>query len=239
MLVERRLWEHQCSAAARPEQLDARSLSVDASPQLGLEIFGGFCETMRAGRVESVRRTDFALCSLGFGHTTLVDKTMALLWQIWLIAGPAQATLEKWRASVRVIVTDWGTEAGIADAPNLIPQFMEWLSHSSKTAAEGRKLAFTAAERLFPRSIFVPGWNHIWDNLLKAACEVVPWFAEWLASLKDLVRFFRNLSYRIALHAALPHLPPEEAASIQLAPKTFAKWRWGTLAACCKDVGRL
>ena len=53
---------------------------------------------------------------------------MCLLWAIWLVAGPSYSAMQAYLGTVRCWLSDFGDEARIADAPNVLPVFWEWLT---------------------------------------------------------------------------------------------------------------
>jgi hypothetical protein len=131
-------------------------------------------------------------------HTKLADKCMALMWQIWLLAGPGKEAIREWLSTIRVIVSDWGTESGIHEAPDVVDAFFHYL--------ETGKIAYDMIKPntyLFPFAVWCPGWCHIWDNLTKDAVHKLPWWPAWLNIFKSCIRFFRFLSYRVSLSLAL------------------------------------
>ena len=56
-----------------------------------------------------------------------------------------------------------------------------------------------AGSRLFRNAIFIPGWNHGWDNIIKDVVRRWSWWPSFIAGLKACTRFFRVAAYRIAI----------------------------------------
>ena len=226
MLLGRWRWSHEASTGAKIW----RSLGYDASPQLGLEIFGGLVEECTGStHLQSVRSIKLPLATLGFGHTRTQDKRMCLLWQLWLLAGPSMKSMRAWLGTVRTSISDWGTESGMLDAPDLLPQFFGDLTGKPCTEAA------QPGTFLFPRAVWVPGWNHIWSNILKDVCGKLDWFPSFLTLLRHCVRFFRSVSYRQCIASAVQLLDSQKEL-LQKFSASFARWRWSTLTTACADV---
>ena len=66
-------------------------LNFDSSPKAGQEVFAiRQCIITNGQEAESQTRS-LPLCSLGFGHCNIADKTAALIHAIMMIAGPTEA----------------------------------------------------------------------------------------------------------------------------------------------------
>ena len=165
----------------------------------------------------------------------MADKCLTLLWQIWLIAGPTQESVQAWLDTVRVIITDWGTEASLEAAPDVVNVFFEFL-----LTGKVQYHKIVEGTYLFKRAFVVPGWCHSWDNLTKDACHKLPWWPAWLAQLKSCVRFFRYLSYRVTISRALHcQISDDDIAALFNMSCSFAKWRWQTLFQCTTCMRKL
>ena len=156
-------------------------IGVDASDQVGLKIFGGTLDTMVAGNIGGLRSLKLPLTTFGHGFARLIDKVMTVLWVIWLLAGPTEIQMRQFLFSVVASVTDFGTESGICDFPDVLPMFFVWLQSGLDEAS---KCIVDKTKYLFPRAFYFPGWNHLWDNLLKDALMRLPFFPDWLTRLK-------------------------------------------------------
>jgi len=94
--------------------------------------------------------------------------------------------------------------------------------------------------RLYRNAIWVPGWHHIWDNLLKDSCRRQPWWKEFLKVLKNVVKWFRVDSHKQAVADELKgQLTPQQSKALDQYCASFAKWRWGTLFLACKQTQSL
>lgn len=91
------------------------------------------------------------------------------------------------------MLTDWGTEAGLYKVPNYLPVFIAWLA-----GKDTGHMTVDPKSRLLPRAIWIPGWNHIWDNNIKDYCYKFRWFPQFLNKLKGIVKIFGKRMYREA-----------------------------------------
>lgn len=64
----------------------------------------------------------------GFRHMGLVDKAMCLLWMVMLETGPSYLAMRRYLNSIRSMTTDQGTEFGLADLPDILPDFIQFLN---------------------------------------------------------------------------------------------------------------
>ena len=184
-LVQRLKTTFSGSSGARVD----RQIGCDASPQVGLELLSGGYDTITNCDMSTLIRTEFPTTSLGHGHLSLKDRSFSMLWAVWLLVGPSMAALYAFCNTVTQVLTDWGTESGLQDVPDIIPAFIEFICTGAMT------LVASPQSRLFPRNIFVPDWNHIWDGMSAASLKQLDWFAAWLALLKQVVRWFRVAAY--------------------------------------------
>ena len=60
---------------------------------------------------------------IAHGFAGLVDKTMALLWGLWLLAGPGMEAFTGFLFDVVSISADQGLESNICDIGNILPEF--------------------------------------------------------------------------------------------------------------------
>ena len=143
--------------------------------------FGGTLDTMVAGNIGGLRSLKLPLTTFGHEFARLIDKVMTVLWVIWLLAGPTEIQMRQFLFTVVAFVTDFGTESGICDFPDVLPMFFVWLQSGLDEAS---KCIVDKTKYLFPRAFSFPGWNHLWDNLLKDALMRLPFFPDWLTRLK-------------------------------------------------------
>ena len=231
MIIRRAEWESLVMSKPQPQVSFA--IGCDASPQIGLEIFGTILYQVLSGDVDTTVRRHLPLSCLGRGHTQLIDKLMAVCWSVFLEFGPKLHTMRAFFNNVRVMVSDMGTEMGICDAPDILPIFWEWLKTGQKGDMRPQPGSF-----LFPRAMYIPGWNHLWHNIAKDVCMSLPWYPLFLSHLKALVRFLRVREVRIAL-SKLPALTQGHVTCLDNFMASFAAWRWATLHLACKGISSL
>ena len=124
---------------------------IDSSPEwrglevlaTSIDIFDGQTYTRRLLPVVSLER-----CQLD-----LVGKAVSLLWQLWLVFGPSFANLKFVVDRVRAVCTDFGTESGIANMPDMLREFF-WLLDPEFDRAPHDDFTFG-------RALQLPGWRHL------------------------------------------------------------------------------
>jgi hypothetical protein len=136
---------------------------TDGSPQWkGLEFCArSFDIVLRNGAVgfEATRRL-LPCLQISKSFLTVAGKAFALLWQIYLCAGPSYKNLRRCLCRVRSVTSDFGVERMIASAPDILPQLRRWIGVPlPPDAREGT--------HLFPRAVSAPGWRHLIDNLIR------------------------------------------------------------------------
>ena len=137
---------------------------------------------------------------------------------------------------MRGFCSDFGVESGIADVPNVLPLFFEYL----RKGPSGITTTPEPGTHLFRRAVFVPGWNHLVDNVLKDMSVRLSFWPTWVATLKAIVKIIRYKSNRVALKTWLAERgQAQQAKCLDSFSAAFAHWRWGTLAVCCKRVAEL
>ena len=87
MLVHRRRFH----AEMEDDLIDAIGIYSDASPVVGAEIQGMVLDFVRANG--EVRRVPLPGSTLTYGHFDAMNKSMALVWAIWLVCGPLEKHL--------------------------------------------------------------------------------------------------------------------------------------------------
>ena len=160
----------------------------------------------------------------------VLGKAAALLWQLWLIVGPTFEALRFACSRVRCICSDFGTESHLANLADALPDF--WAMIAPKMPPEPC-LAFS-----FPRALQVPGWKHLWDNILSRTLSSLSWFPGWLEHFKALIYFLRSVTMLSQLLRELRAANQEVLAQMLERAKlpNFAQWRWQTLWRCCEHV---
>ena len=161
----------------------------------------------------------------------LVGKTVALLWQLWLFFGPSYDKMRAALLSVRALVLDFGTESGFPDVRDLLPAFFRFIG----APLPGN---YVVQEFLFPRGLLQPGFRHSMDRLIKRTMLSLEWFPTFIDGLKAVVSFVRDRKSDIM--QSLKKAGFESVGDLVDATTLpgFAKWRWGTLKRCSRQVQR-
>ena len=226
LLLFRRLWEQL------PDTIDVY-LYVDSSPQWhGEEMLATSFEIWdRRGQLPWQRRL-MPLVSLERDFLDSIGKTIALVWQIWLLVGPSPLEVIRFCSRVRCIVTDCGTERLLANIVDVVPDML---------AAMGSPLAehVVERERTFEHAIQSPGWMHGWDVVLRRGLSSLHWFPSWLEKMKAIVYVFRlsTMVGQLCWHLKTVARLPAVAQMIEaLKLPSIAEWRWGTLYKACRTL---
>jgi len=201
-----------------------RFISVDASPQFGVECFCGV-ESFMVDDRQCLTQQLLPLVTLGVGKLSLLDKIMAFLWTVFLIAGPTAEGVRKYCSEVYSVTTDFGVESLMCDFADVVAQFMQGHTHI------GAGLGL-AKEALFPSALRIPGMNHIIDNVLSDCLSACKFFPSWLRQLKKVMQFLHVSSNRDVLKERAKQVMPHSVALMEHWSENFAKWRWGTLVLC-------
>lgn len=208
---------------------------IDASPQWrGCELFATSLDTVDAQAGPCSTRL-LPVVSLDACGTDGLGKVMALLWQVFLCVGPSWAAMKQFLHHVQGIVSDMGTERAAADFPDLLDLFFEIID----CPVDRRELEiWPVTKYLFPRALQVPGWKHLFDNLLQRGLTSLRCFPAWFEVFKALVSFLRRYGVREVLATKWRSLglsgPTDMLMKLSL--PSLAEWRWGSLAACTTAV---
>eukprot|EP00959_Pyramimonas_sp_CCMP1952_P082536 1724624-Pyramimonas_sp.AAC.1 len=162
-------------------------LFTDSSPQwMGLELFASSYDMISysEGATHFTRRL-LPVTTVKHYMLGARMKVFSLLWQIALVSGMSITQIRRFCRRVRSVTTDFGTERLIADATDMVPDFCRSIG---STVPEG----VLRDEFTFPRALYMAGWRHIFDTLLKRACCSLKWFPKFLEQLKAVSRFLRN-----------------------------------------------
>ena len=127
------------------------------------------------------------LVALGRDFLDAAGKTLALLWAIFLLVGPAWSAVRRFCNMVKVILTDMGTERLIHSQPDVLSDFYELMLCT--------KVACPVQLRMFPNALSMPGWQHGWDLMLRRSLCSLPFFPSFLNGLRAMVSFFSGISH--------------------------------------------
>ena len=84
----------------------------------------------------------------------------------------------------------------------------------------------------------MPGWRHLWDNVIRKGLSSLSFFPRFLELLKSVASFLRDTSNLHELYRRLraARLPELAAAVLRLRVRGIAEWRWATLGRCTRGV---
>ena len=227
-ILARQLWQSWTSLRSLPWIC----VFTDASPQWrGKELMATSVE-FHFGGSKPMRQMMLPLIRIGSDMRTLVGKTFAVLWQIFLVVGPTYSKLRSFTEQVVAFTVDLGTERGLPAIRDLLPQFCRSVGIPVPDGCEARN-------RTFPGAIVQPGWHHVFDGLLQRGLSGLDWFPSWLLRLKGVLTFLRNNLDDVLteLRAGGREAAGQVLASVPL--PLFAHWRWRTLFAAVASISKI
>ena len=175
-LVWRQWWRET------PDSSISIFLYVDSSPQSrGEEMFASSFEVSDQRLPWS--RELMPVLSLERHMLHARSKTLALLFQIWLLVGPSAEEMIRFLSRVRCILTDMCTERLMANMVDCLPELFQLMG----APAQG----LPRRTHTFDLCLQSPGWMHQWDVILKRGFSSLSWFPSCLDGMRALVSFFR------------------------------------------------
>ena len=144
-----------------------------------------------------------------YGSCGVVDKCLALLRALFLVIGPSFDLLSCMLSKVTSITTDFGTEVAIPDCPDILHAFLRRLQGVPMELLEG---TIDPHSKLFCNAIKMPGWSHMFGNLMHYACKQVDTWPVLLNAIRVLCKFLRNASWRRTLILEFKHVYPPVVA---------------------------
>lgn len=219
MLLFRKFWSQTMAMAEGSTNV---YIFCDASPTWrGVELWASSFDLFDGSRF--LRRL-FPVLALSPEMVDAIGKSLSLLWQIFLMAGPAVEMVRLFCGRVRAIITDMGVERKIGDMRDICEQLYGALS-------PGCRIQRASSQYMFPRALQVPGWKHQVDLLIRHGLTSMKFFPHWLAQLKAVNNFLRQDGYMQVLRKFLDdaglHALSEALGKARF--PNFAEWRWGTL----------
>lgn len=204
----------------------------DASPVVGVELQGMIIDIVLNDG--GFHRVTLPGSTLAYGHTGTWDKGVALLWALWLVAGPEERDLVYVCSKVRSLTTDFGVEMHLLEIPDITKAFIAWLGGQPLHTL---RPYINTDSRIFQKALRIAGWSHTLGNIMKEVAEEFPQWPQWLGFLRALTKFFRNKSYRQHIARCLGHVPGV-ADSMKSFRATFAKWRYETVVNTQFELGK-
>ena len=136
---------------------------------------------------------------------------------------------------IRCVLSDWGVESYIVNSPDILPDVFRALAKPSSRSA----MEFPRQTWLLPSAFFMPGWQHIMDNIIKYTLSMMEMFPRLLSEIKAIVAFLRIESHCTILAKGVPEHTALYKALTGSLKASFAKWRWDTLYECLKAIIKL
>lgn len=226
MMIWREMWASMLTKD--PDNLHLY-LYCDSSPQRGAEFFASSVDVFDG---EMMQRWLLPCISLDASLMDAAGKTLALLWQVFLVAGPEFHLVRAFCSKVRSITTDMGTERMIVDSADLLGVLFNMVAPKHDLKREPKE------EMMWPQAFHVPGWKHAWDLLLQRGLSTLKWFPMWLSRFKAVIAFFRVEGHRSTMATHLRRNGMGGLAEMveRVSLPSFAQWRWTTLHDCLRAL---
>ena len=226
------LTRRQFRAWRKDDMIKSIHIYSDASPVVGFELQGMVLDVVL--RDGSMTRFILPGSTLAYGHQDTFAKGVALVWAMWLIAGPTEADLEYVCSKVRSLTTDFGVEVHLLEMPDITRALIAWIG--------GKSLHQVAPmvqheSRMFSRALRMAGWSHTLGNIMKAVALGFDQWPVYQNHLRALVHFFHVPTYRQHIARRLSHIVGM-VALMKSFTATFAKWRYETVVETMGQVGR-
>ena len=199
----------------------------DASPVAGAEIQGMVIDVMFVDG--GFERIILPGTTLAYGLADTVSKAVALLWAIFLIAGPTPQALRTFCGLVSSLTTDFGVEMHLLEMPDIIDAFIEWVAGSPLVRL--RPLV-NQDTRLFHRALRMAGWSHTLGGIMKEVANSMREWPHMLGQMRILCQHFRNKTYREHIYRRLRDIYVGALSLYSLTEHfnaSFAKWRYETV----------
>ena len=222
MLLERR--EFKALFECRRDQLQSAHLFTDGSPVSGQELQGMILQLVYIDG--TVRNFILPGVVLHYGFNSVADKTIALLWALFLVCGPDEELLTWLLSNVRSITTDMGTELKIMDSPDLLPAF---LARINGARLQDLQSSIVMSSRLLNRCLRIPGWSHLMGNLMKFSTKSISRWPRIFHLIRRLCSFFRNQTWREHIVALLGGDFPDVELLLKSFTAHFNKLRYESI----------
>ena len=225
-----------------------RYVACDASPQVNqfLEIFVTVERRVRREAVqigqlrlgresgqEMVSRT-LPLVTLGSGRSGLDDKVASHVHQVFLEYGPSVGHVLAACNDVRQVLSDMGTEFGIANfgpaVSHVLGERFQWTGDAVAWKLDEGPVA-DRSPFLYPFALQTPGLLHIVDWIIRSTVQQLPWWPQWQLQCKRLLQFCHGQAHRDRLRTLFEQLAGQgQSSCFDVATNRFAEWRWNTLS---------
>ena len=219
MLLERRIFAQEVAG----DSIESIHCYSDGSPVVGAELQGMLADVVHRDR--SIRKITMPGSTLHYGHCDAINKCLAFLWAVWLVAGPGPTTVRTFVWLVRSFTTDFGIEMGIVLCPDVLDAFFAWLQGRDLNDC---RLLVHLETRLFCRCLRIVGWNHSCGALTHGVAKVAVSWPEILQKVQALCKMFRNTTWREWIAKAVGNRVAGGKKSLEHFTATTAKWRFET-----------
>ena len=144
------------------DTVESMHVLSDGSPVTGTELQGMILQIIKRNSRHTV---NIILPGVAHGCCRLIDKALALMWAIFLVTG--DMNVMAWVFSlIRSVTTDMGVELGLGGVSNLLPIFEKWMRGARVHTLVNEVVP---QSRLMPRALTIPGWSHLFANIMKSA----------------------------------------------------------------------
>ena len=202
-----------------------RSINIysDASPVVGEELQGMIIDVNLHD--DSMHRMTLPGSTLAYGYQDTISKGVALIWALWLMAGPSADDI-RWVCSlVSSLTTDGGVELHLLEVPDIVDAMVAWIAGSP--LAEVRPLVHQD-RRVFSKAMRFAGWSHQKGNQIKRSASRFSKWPRFLGHMRALCKTFRNKTYRQHIRRHAKDILPSPS-SLKSFTAGFAKWRYETV----------
>ena len=175
--------------------------------------------------------------AIGSGASSLDHKTRAIARALFSET-QSVPDLTAFLSGVISVTPDMGVELAVGDVSglpvrNILPSWLqELIQRDCEGLSElGQSSSMSMPNDFFmPRAVVVPGLNHIINNMCSDANKSMRHWDDWLVMFRPVDaslhhRHLRNRFIASCLQGS-PHAWME--ARFQVAPPSFAEWRWGS-----------
>ena len=169
---------------------------------------------------------------LQWGGVSIEHKVEAHIWQTALDYGRDLSSVRDICDDTRAVLTDMGTEFGIADSGDVVPHV---LGHATAPPQQW----------LFPAALKVPGFKHIIDVCLVNTLSQMTAWPLVLGRFKSIVQWLNMQRKRAVLQSHVRKLASDRGDSESVADAldksvtAFTDWRWASLWDCLRDILRV
>ena len=210
-----------------------RSINVysDASPVVGEELQGMIVDI----NLYNGETTRLILpgSTLAYGHADTISKGVALVWALWLVAGPSADDVRWFCSLVRSLTTDGGVELHLLEIPDMIDAVIERIG--GRPIDELRPFVHQD-RRMFPKAMRLLGWSHQKGNIIKKVAGQFRKWPKFLGHMRVCCKTLRNETYRTHIRRNARELLPTPN-SLRYFTAGFAKWRYETVPVVLTQLG--